>query len=291
MTFACLGPLPAFTAVAFAVPPGATDTHSHVIGVPPDHPFVPERSYTPPEAPLSAYRAMHAALGIERAVIVTPSVHGTDNRITLQAIAGYGPNARGIAVVAPDISDEDLAALDRGGIRGLRLNVLFGGGVGLEAFRQLAPRVVPLGWHVQLLIDVRRNLAGLAGAIRDCGVPVVVDHMGHLPAEGALTDPGFNLMLDLVREGLAWVKLSGCDRISEQHPDYRDAIPVAQALIEAGPDRMVWGTDWPHVSKARNMPDTGVLMNRLADYAPDADLRRAILVDNPARLYGFAEVS
>ena len=137
MTFACLGPLPTFSPIVFDVPAGATDTHSHVIGMPPDYPFVPERSYTPPEAPLSAYRAMHQALGIERAVIVTPSVHGTDNRITLEAIAGYGPIARGIAVVAPDVSDAELAALDRGGIRGIRLNVLFGGGVGLDAFRLL----------------------------------------------------------------------------------------------------------------------------------------------------------
>ena len=290
MTFACLGPLPDFTPVAFEVPPGATDAHSHVIGVPPAYPFVPERSYTPPEAPLSAYREMHRSLGIERAVIVTPSVHGTDNRITLEAIAGYGPNARGIAVVAADIGDDELAALNRAGIRGLRLNVLFGGGVGLGAFRQLAPRIRPMGWHIQLLIDVRHNLAELADAIRSEGVPVVVDHMGHMPAEGALADPGFALLLELVREGLAWVKLSGCDRVSTRHPDYPDAIPIARALIEAGPDQMVWGTDWPHVSKADNMPDTGVLMNRLADYAPDPALRRTILVDNPARLYGFPEL-
>lgn len=290
MTFACLGPSPVFAPVTFEVPPGATDTHSHVIGLPPAHPLVPERSYTPPEAPLSAYRAMHGALGIERAVIVTPSVHGTDNRITLAAIAGYGPNARGVAVVAPDIADDALAALDRGGIRGVRLNVLFGGGVGLEAFRLLAPRIAPMGWHIQLLIDVRDNLAGLADTIRDAGIPVVVDHMGHMPAADALSDPGFCLLLDLVREGVVWVKLSGCDRISTRHPGYPDAIPVAQALIEAGPGQMVWGTDWPHVSKADNMPDTGVLMNRLSDYAPDPDLRRRILVDTPARLYGFPEV-
>ena len=291
MTFACLGPLPTYSPLDFDMPAGATDTHSHVIGVPPAYPFVPERSYTPPEAPLAAYRAMHAALGIERAVIVTPSVHGTDNRITLEAIAGYGPGARGVAVVAPEISDADLAGLHDGGIRGLRLNVLFGGGVGLAAFQSLAPRIAPMGWHVQLLIDVSRDLAEMADLIRSAEVPVVIDHMGHMPAGQALRDPGFQLMLDLVREGHVWVKLSGCDRISDRHPNYDDAVPVAQALIAAGPGRMVWGTDWPHVAKRADMPDTGVLLNRLAVYAPDPALRRAILVDNPARLYGFEGVA
>ena len=287
MTFACLGPLPAFTPVAFQMPPGATDTHSHVIGLPPSYPFVAERSYTPPEAPLSAYMAMHKALGIERAVIVTPSVHGTDNRITLEAISGYGAGARGIAVVGQDISDTELRDLHDGGIRGLRLNVLFGSGGGLQAFRPLAERIRDMGWHVQLLIDTSRDLAGLESDIRTLGVPVVIDHMGHFPVSAGLNSPEFKLMLDLVRDGIAWVKLSGCDRISDQHPAYSDAIPRAQMLIEAGPSQMVWGTDWPHVSKAENMPDTGELLNRLADYAPDPELRRAILVDNPARLYGF----
>jgi len=287
MTFACLGPLTEFTPVAFEMPPGATDTHSHVIGLPPEYPFVPERSYTPPEAPLAAYQAMHKALGIERAVIVTPSCHGTDNRITLQAIAGYGPNARGIAVVDEDIGDVDLARLHDGGMRGLRLNVLFGGGVGLQAFRPLAERIKDLGWHIQLLIDVTQNLEALVPDIRAMEVPVVIDHMGHFPVASGLDNAGCRAMLNLVRDGIAWVKLSGCDRISSKHPVYADAVPLAQALIEAGPERMVWGTDWPHVSKVENMPDTGALLNRLADYAPDPDVRRAILVDNPARLYGF----
>ncbi|MEM7059237.1 MAG: amidohydrolase family protein [Pseudomonadota bacterium] len=287
MTFACLGPLTEFTPVAFDMPAGATDTHSHVIGLPPEYPFVPERSYTPPEASLTSYQAMHLALGIERAVIVTPSCHGTDNRITLEAIAGYGPNARGIAVVEEDISDAELTRLHEGGMRGLRLNVLFGGGVGLQAFRPLAERIKDMGWHVQLLIDVTQNLEALAPDIRAMGVPIVIDHMGHFPVAMGLENAGCRLMLDLVRDGIAWVKLSGCDRISEKHPVYADAVPLAQMLIEAGPERMVWGTDWPHVSKAANMPDTGALLNRLVDYAPDSDVRRAILVDNPAKLYGF----
>lgn len=287
MTFACLGPDPDVRAPDFEMPAGATDTHAHVIGSPPEYPYVPERAYTPPPAPLEAYRAMHRALGIERGVIVTPSCHGTDNRITLEAIAAYGAGARGIAVVEETVLDRELAHLDDGGVRGLRLNVLFGGGVGLDALETLGPRARELGWHVQLLIDVSENLARIAPAIRRLGIPVVIDHMGHMPVDRGLDDPGFQLLLNLVRDGLVWIKLSGCDRVSARPPEYSDAAPMARALIEAAPGHMVWGTDWPHVSKAEHMPNDTMLLNRLADYAPDPDMRRAILVDNPARLYGF----
>lgn len=287
MTFICLGPRADPHAPRFAMPPGATDCHAHVIGLPPAYPFVPERGYTPPEAPLAAFRSMHAALGIERAVIVTPSVHGTDNRITLEAIAGYGPEARGIAVVGPDIAERELARLHDGGIRGVRLNVLWGGGVGLHAFRPLAARIRPLGWHIQLLIKIGEHLADLAPAIRGAGVPVVVDHMGYLPVGRPNDDPSFRLLLDLAGSGHVWVKLSGNYRIAGDHPHYRDAIPRARALISANPEQMVWGTDWPHVSLRDNMPDTGDLLDAVGDYAPGAAARRAILTDNPARLYGF----
>lgn len=287
MTFNCLGPDPSPEPVRFQMPRGATDTHFHVIGTPPDYPFVPERSYTPPEAPLSALIEMHRALGIERAVFVTPSCHGTDNRLALEAIATYGPNARGIAVVPPEITEDELAELHDGGIRGVRLNVLFGGGVGLDALGTLAAKVAPLGWHLQLLIDVSRDLADIEHGLRALPVPVVVDHMGHLPAGRALGDHGFALLLGLVRDGAAWVKISGADRISSRFPDYEDAIPVARALIDANPERVVWGTDWPHVAKDTIMPNDGMLVNLLAAYAPEPDLRQKILVDNPARLYGF----
>jgi predicted TIM-barrel fold metal-dependent hydrolase len=287
MTFACLGPLPDPHPPRFAMPAGATDCHAHVIGLPPAYPFVGDRGYTPPEATLEGYRAMHARLGIERAVIVTPSVHGTDNRITLEGIAGYGPGARGVAVVDPGISDDDLAALHAGGIRGIRLNVLFGGGVGLDAFRTLAPRVAEMGWHVQLLIHITEHLEVVEPEIRRLRVPVVVDHMGYLPVREGLEHPAFVSLLRLLGDGLAWTKLSGNYRISGDHPHYRDAIPTAKALIAANPDHMVWGTDWPHVALRDHMPDTGDLLDAVDDYAPDAALKKAILTDNPARLYGF----
>ncbi|MEM7422439.1 MAG: amidohydrolase family protein [Pseudomonadota bacterium] len=299
MTFACLAPLEKSAPIRFEMPAGATDAHSHVIGVPPDYPFVTERSYTPPEAPLSAYLDVHRRLGIERAVIVTPSCHGTNNCITLEAIAGYGAQAQGqgkgqapgqalgIAVVDADVSSAELAALHAGGIRGVRLNVLFGGGIGLQALPVLAEKIRPLGWHMQLLINVSESLAVIADTIRTLDIPFVIDHMGHMPARHALDDPGFKLLLSLAAEGHVWVKLSGCDRVSDAFPHYREATKMARALIDANASQMLWGTDWPHVAKAKDMPDDGELLNRLVDYAPDETVRRAILVDNPARLYGF----
>ena len=287
MTKPCLGPIANLTLPRFPMPKGATDTHSHVIGAPPDFPYVAERSYTAPEAPLSDYIAMHKALGIERAVIVTPSVHGTDNRITIEAIAGYGSNARGIAVVDPDISETAVMDLHNGGVRGVRLNVLFGGGVGLHAFEALVPKIRHLGWHIQLLIDVSQSMAEMAPLIRACGIPVIIDHMGHMPVAKGLENPGFKTFLGLVRDGLAWAKLSGNYRIATQRPHFEDAIPFAQALIDACPQHVVWGTDWPHVSLFEHMTHTTDLLNALDDYAPDPALKQMILVDNPATLYGF----
>lgn len=286
MTTPCLGPDPRPHPPGFKMPASACDTHSHVIGPPELYPYVPERSYTPPDALLEDYKALHRALGIERAVIVQPSVHGTANQVTLDAIAGYGPNARGIAVVEPDISEAELQRLHEGGMRGIRLNVLFGGGVGLHALEPLAEKIAPLGWHIQLLLDAQ-NMEELSPRIRKLPVPVVVDHMGHMHVENGIGHPGFQALLGLVRDGIAWIKLSGNYRISSQKPAYEDAIPFAQALIEAAPEHMVWGTDWPHPALTDYMPNDGDLLDALATYAPDEAIRNAILVDNPANLYGF----
>lgn len=286
MTTPCLGPDPTPHPPRFSVPPGACDCHAHVIAAPEVHPYVAERSYTPPPASLEAYKALHRVLGIERAVIVQPSVHGTDNRVTLEAIAGYGPDCRGIAVVDGTVGDKDLTRLHEGGIRGVRLNVLFGGGVGLQALEPLAARIADMGWHIQLLLDAR-TMEDLAPRVRRLPVPVVVDHMGHMNVAHGMDHPGFRALLSLVRDGLAWIKLSGNYRISAEGPPYRDAVPIARTLIEAAPQHMVWGTDWPHPALSEKMPNDGDLLDALDDYAPEPDLKQAILVDNPARLYGW----
>lgn len=286
MTKPCLPPDPNPRPPKFAMPARACDCHAHVLGPPEKYPYVAQRSYTPPAALLEDYMALHRVLGIERAVIVQPSVHGTDNQVTLDGIAGYGPNARGIAVVDVDVTDKELRRLNDGGIRGVRLNLLFGGGVGLHTLEPLAQRIADLGWHVQLLLDAR-NMVELAPRLRKLPVSVVVDHMGHMHTEHGIDHPGFQALLDLVRDGVCWVKVSGNYRISSEGPPYRDAIPFARALIEAAPQHMVWGTDWPHPALNDHMPNDGDLLDALDDFAPDADLKRAILVDNPATLYGF----
>ena len=229
---------------------------------------------------------MHQALGIERAVIVHPSVHGTDNRVTVEAITGYGPNARGVAVVDETVTERELVDFHGAGIRGLRLNVLFGGGIGLQAIETLSERITDMGWHLQLLFDAQ-VLPDIASRLRRLKLPVVVDHMGHMNVRHGIEHPGFQTLIDLVREGRCWIKLSGNYRISAAGRPYSDAIPFARALIKANPDHMLWGSDWPHPALNDYMPNDGDLLDALDDYAPDPEFKQRILVDNPARLYGF----
>lgn len=281
----CLAPLPDIAPPAFAVPPGACDTHAHVVAADPAYPMVDGRSYTPPPAPEDAYLAMLAANGMSRGVLVQISVYGTDNRVMLDSLRRHPDRLRGVAVVSDDIPDGDLQAMHDAGVRGVRFNVLFGGGVGLDIMERLAARIAPMGWHMQFLLDAR-ELPRLMPRMRRLPVPGVIDHMGHMPVKEGMSHPGFQALLELLRDHGWWSKLSGAYRISDDFPHYRDVVPWAQALIQAAPDRMVWGSDWPHVAIPR-MPNTGVLRDQLAQWAPDAALRKRILVDNPARLYGF----
>ncbi len=283
----CQGPHPNPGRPRLKAPPGAVDTHFHVFGPTTRYPYTPARSYTPPEAPLSRYRDLLDRLGIDRAVIVHPSVHGTDNRVTLDALDASRDWMRGVAVVDETVSEAELREMHEHGVRGLRINVLFKGGVGFDAARRLADKIKDLGWHLQFLIDISatpefaRELAALP-------VDSVVDHMGHMSTAKGVDHPAFQNLLALVREGRTWVKLSGAYRMTqEREPPYGDVAPFAQALVAANPDRMLWATDWPHPAVTIPMPDDAALLNMLGDWAPEAAMQRRILVDNPARLYGF----
>jgi predicted TIM-barrel fold metal-dependent hydrolase len=267
------------------MPAFACDTHCHVVSESEAYPMVAARIYTPPPAPEAKYLAMLAATGCTRGVLVQISVYGTDNRYMLEAL-GRNPNLRGVAVVGPEVSDRELEALHAGGVRGLRINVSFpGGGLSFDAMELLARRIAPMGWHMQFLCD-GRDLPGLLPRMKRLPCPGVIDHMGHMPVALGLGHPAFRAMFELVEAHGWWVKLSGAYRICDDYDGFKAVTPVAQALIAAAPDRMVWGSDWPHVAMAR-IPDTGKLRNLLLDWAPDPAARDRILVDNPARLYGF----
>lgn len=276
----------------FAVPAGAADCHAHVFGPASRYPYQDNRSYTPPDAPLGQLRAMHKTLGIERLVVVAASVHGTNNAPVLDAIATDPKNLRGIATVGADISDKQLAQLRDGGIRGIRVNLVDKGGnpfSSLDALSRVAERIRDLGFHIELLVHVE-SFPELRTLAKSVCVPLSVGHIGYTKvAAGGLAHPGYQDFLALLRDGYFWVKLTGPSRISAQdRVPYSDVTAMARAAIAAAPDRVVWGSDWPHVMQYKPMPNDGGLLDALAEWAPEPAQRRLILVDNPARLYGFA---
>ena len=280
-------------APAFALPGGACDCHAHICGPAAAYPYVAERIYTPPDATLDSYRHLLAVLGVERAVLVQPSVYGTDNRAMLAALRAGGPGFRGVAVVAPTITEGEVAALHRAGVRGVRLNLVDRrerrNAVPLALVRTLAQRIARFGWHIEFLVNLD-EAAGFADAVADLGVPIVLGHLGY-PRAGAgewTGAKGFAQLLELLADGRCWVKLTGPYRISAA-PDlpYADVDAAAARLVEAAPGRLVWGSDWPHVMMKKPMPNDGPLCDLLARWIPDAATRRRILVENPTALYGF----
>ncbi len=274
----------------FAVPPGATDCHAHVFAAA-RYGYQAERSYTPPDSTIGQLRTMHKTLGIQRLVVVAASVHGTNNNPVLDAIATDPKNLRGIATVGADISDKELARLKDGGIRGIRVNLVDKGGNpfgSLDGLSGIAERIRDLGFHIELLVHVE-SFPDLRALAKKICVPLSVGHIGYTKvASGGLNHPGYQEFLALLRDGYFWVKLTGPSRLSarESFP-YPDVTAMAQAAIQAAPDRVVWGSDWPHVMQYKPMPNDGDLLDALAEWAPDAVQRQRILVDNPARLYGF----
>ncbi|MCA6110190.1 amidohydrolase family protein [Bradyrhizobium cenepequi] len=290
------------TPVNFDVPAGACDCHTHIHGDPQKFPFFAGRVYTPEPASPEEMSALHKALGIERVVIVTPSVYGTDNSATRFGMMARGATARGVAVIDDKTPDSDLDAMQKDGFRGIRLNLATGGindpNVARARLTGGIDRVKGRGWHVQVYTNLP-IIPAVKDLVAASPVPVVFDHFGGAQAALGVEQPGFADMVDLVKSGKAYVKISGAYRASKLAPDYQDAIPLAKALIAANPDRIVWGTDWPHpdtvVPPGKQVADViplyqiddGRLLNQLAVWAPDAATRKKILVDNPARLYGF----
>jgi 2-pyrone-4,6-dicarboxylate lactonase len=274
----------------------ACDTHFHVFGPPEQFPYVSTHEYTPPAAPLEHYLKMIGAIGIERAVVVQPSVHGLDNSATLDAIKKSAANFRGVGRIDDTTPKSELRRLHEGGIRGVRFNLLDRprGNVKLDVLDRCVENIVELGWSVDLHIDMK-NLLDQEQRIRSMPLPVVIDHIARVKPTEGMSQPGFQLLLDLLRLKHVYVKVSGADKICNTTVrDYFglpfvEVIPYAQAVIGAAPDRVIWGTDWPHSNNFApgHTPNDGDLVDLLALFAPDPATRKKILVDNPVRLYGF----
>jgi predicted TIM-barrel fold metal-dependent hydrolase len=295
MTKPCLPPVSEVTPVRYAVPAGACDAHAHVFGPYAQFPLSDDRSYTPPENGADAFIAHLDRLGLARGVLVTASAQGDDNRNVLQALRAYPDRLRAVAVVRGDIGDAELDALSEQGVRGARFNLykhdgraVYRNGVGIEDFIALAPRLKARGWHAQIWIHAP-DLPELAPTLLAPGLDLVVDHMGRMNAARGVDDAGFQFLCRLLAEGKAWTKISGADRNTAVGSPFTDIAPFAQGLLKANAERVVWGTDWPHINyfKEGQVPDDGVLLNLLADWMPEERVRKQVLVDNPARLYGF----
>jgi predicted TIM-barrel fold metal-dependent hydrolase len=288
------------TSVNFDVPAGAVDTHTHIHGDPAKFPFFAGRVYTPEPASPEEMAALHKALHIQRVVIVTPSVYGPDNSATLFGMKARGNDARGVAVIDDKTTESELDALGKAGIRGIRINLATSGvsdpNISRTRLQNAIERMKSRGWHIQVYADTP-VVSAVKDLVAAAPMPVVFDHFGGAQADLGLEQPGFADLLALVKSGKAYVKISGAYRVSKLAPDYPDAAPFARALIAANSDRIIWGSDWPHPNSSSGKPateltplyqiDDGRLLNQLPVWAPDAAIRKKILVDNPVKLYGF----
>ena len=281
------GPDPHTRRPALEFPRGACDCHAHVFGPQARFPYAAKRGYTPPDAPTADYVRMLRTIGCERAVLVQPSVYGTDNRCLVQALDSGAFEFRGVAVIDDATGDDELEAMHRAGVRGVRLNLATRGStVDLGAAPRIAARIAALGWHLQFYLDVRR-LPDVDRELTRLPVDIVIDHFGHVAAADGVEAPGFQTLLRLAHHERCWFKLIGPYRISSRPPRFADTVPLARALVAAAPDRCVWGTDWPHPNTAY-MPNDGDLADLVTDWLPDEAVRTRVLRDNPARLYGFS---
>jgi len=294
-------PLPQ-TKVTFEVPPGSCDCHVHVFGDPKQYPFFAGRTYTPETASVEQLRQLLSSLRLERVVIVQPSVYGTDNRCTLDGVRQIGARARGVAVIDEKTPESDLDAMAKAGVKGIRLNLTQGGvsdpAVARQRLEAGVARAKNRNWHIQINTQLAM-IEALSPQFLALPVPLVIDHFGGAVAAKGVDQPGFGALVNLVKAGKAYVKISGGADLVSTRPDLSDVAPLARALVSANPQRILWGTNWPHPGStpvAGRKPtdlaphvqvDDGKVLNALPAWVPDAATRRMILVENPARLYGF----
>ncbi|QWE20947.1 amidohydrolase [Polynucleobacter sp. AP-Kolm-20A-A1] len=293
----CQAPDPEIRSPKIAFPAGAVDCHAHVCGPASTFPYAQERIYTPPDATVESYQALLKMLGIDRAVLVQPSVYGTDNRAMLAALKANPNSFRGVAVIPNSISeinDAELEQLHQTGVRGIRCNIVDvadkSAGLPIQQLKNLADRIKPFGWHLELLMHVN-EYPDLAKVFENFPVDLVFGHFGYSHANNGIHNKGFQGLLELLKNQRAWVKMTGPYRICDGNLPYIDMRPLNDAVIEANPQRLVWGTDWPHVMVKKQMPHDAELCDLLGEWAGDPVLKKSILVDNPCILYDFPAYS
>ncbi len=287
----CAGPDFKPRAPNLNMPANACDSHAHVMGPAARYDYSPARVYTPPDCLLDQYRHMLDTLGVTRAVLVQPSVYGTDNAAMLDAMKADPQRLRGVAVVDPAIGDAELKSMHALGVRGVRVNIVDvkdrkAGSLPMDMLRPLAARIASMGWHMEFLMHAD-EFPDLDRTFADFPVPIVLGHLGYMKTSLGLKAPGFQALLRLMQAGKAWVKLTGPYRISGAPLPHADTVPFAHALLKANAERVIWGSDWPNVMHKGATPNDGELTDLLLDWVPDAAQRERVLVSNPARLYGF----
>lgn len=284
----CLPPDPNTKSPSFVLPVGSCDAHCHIFGPEKKFPYHANRTYTPPDATRDDLKKLHSKLGIERAVIVQATCHGNDNSAMLDAISYSRGSYRGIAMVDETITEIELEKMNIGGIRGVRFSFArhLSGPPNFDKINHIVGKFAPLGWHAVLYLEAKDIVENIQ-ALANLPVPVVVDHMARVKVTEGVEQKAFQLLLYLVRNEDFWVKISGAERLSKKNFPYNDVVPYARALIEASPDRILWGTDWPHPNISGEMPNDGELLDMLVKFAPDDVMRNKILVENPQKLYGF----
>ncbi len=276
---------------SFALPSGAVDTHVHVFED--KYALSPARGYNPPESTLDDLEHLHAVLGVDRVVFTQPSPYGVDNSAIMDGAAALNAEtpdrARMVVAVTMDVTQDELADMDAAGARGVRLNTDNKGGMPMEfsEIPELAARIGEFGWHIEFLFP-GKDIIELMPVFRSIPIPISIGHFAYQPAAAGIKAPGFLALLELMREGNTWIKISGANRVSETDlPPYDDVKPMARALIDAAPDRVMWGTDWPHPNKYEVNPNDGDLADAFADWVDDDAMRGKIMVDTPAAFYRF----
>ncbi len=286
----CAAPDPRPRPASHALPAPACDTHMHICGPESLHPYAADRIYTPPDALLPAYLDLASVLGIERVVFVQPSIYGTDNAVMLEAMRACPLACRGVAVIDERTDERTLREWHAAGVRGVRLNIVdttaMHNALPVAVIRALAERVAPFGWHLELLLHVD-DFPTLDTELADLPVDVVLGHLGYTHRGLTCDDPGFVALLRLLERGRCWVKLTGPYRLTDAPLPYAPVDAFAAALLRAAPERLLWGSDWPHVMLSGTMPNDGALLDLLFEWAEEPRVRRSILVENPAALYDF----